>query len=360
MTDTAVATQKQEHPLVVLRNRLEARSNEIKAAWPGVAPERIIRAIVTSAQIDPNILATNFTSLFLATMRACRDGLIPDGSEGAIVAFKDKATWIPMYKGLLKKFQNSGQFRHVMANCVYEGDDFQHYIDEHGEHIRHTPSDTYDDAKIIRVYAMATTKDGGVFIAVLPRKEIDKVRKHSRASRDDAPWNTWYSEMAKKTALRRLSKMLPSAPIEAYEDEDEFEEETRPQLAAVNPDRARGAAAALDAFAGSTEGMVPSDDSGASDATVTTGETGGRGDTGNDVSAAQTISEPQTATADASTGKPADKPADPENPNLTGLAYNRGLEAKAKGHQRKALPPEYRTPERDAEAQAWLAGWDGK
>jgi recombination protein RecT len=349
--NTAVAVQpKPEHPLVTLRSRLEARSNEIKAAWPGVSPDRIIRAIITSAQINPDLLACNFQSLFLACMRACRDGLIPDGVEGAIVPYKEKATWIPMYKGLLKKFQTSGQFRHVMANCVFEGDEFAHYIDEHGEHLRHTPSDTYDDSKIVRVYAMATTKDGGVFITVLPRKEIDKVRKWSRATRDDAPWNVWYSEMAKKTALRRISKMLPNAP-QFEDDEEAYDDESADRLQLVNPDRARGAAAALDAFAPagdtgedmtsrSPEGAGHHPDSGQLDAT---GETGGRGDTGNDKAATQPILEPQTATADAQAA-----------------AFRRGEDAKAKGHQRKALPPEYRTPERDAEAQEWLRGWDSK
>lgn len=343
MANTEVAV-KQEHPIVVLRSRLEERISEIKAALPGIPPERFVRAVVTAAQINPDILACSWQSVWLACMRACRDGLIPDGVLGAIVPYKDKATWIPMYRGLVQKFQESGQFKWITANVVYEGDEFAHYLDEHGEHLRHAPSDTFDEKKVLRVYAMATTKDGGVFITVMPMAEIAKIRKHSRASREDAPWNTWPTEMMKKTALRRLSKMLPTAPLFEDEDEDAFiEEETRPQLAAVNPNRERGAAAALDALAGSPEGE-DRPDSGASDAS---GEAGGRGDASDDVSVARTTSDQAAATADAS-----------KNP--TGLAYNRGLEAKAAGHQRKALPPEYRTPERDAEAQAWLSGWDGK
>jgi len=251
MTKTNVVPRDNRPPIVVLREKLEARSGEIKAAWPGVAPERIIRAIVTSAQINPDLLATSFQSLFLACMRACRDGLIPDGVEGSIVAFKDRATWIPGYRGLLKKFQLSGQFRHVVANCVYDGDEFSHYIDEHGEHLRHTPSDTFEDAKIVRVYAMATTKEGGVFIAVMPRKEIDKIKKISRSTREDSPWSAHFSEMAKKTALRRLSKLLPTAPL--FEDDETplFEDDEAEPLAVSN-ERPPGAAATLETFAGPT------------------------------------------------------------------------------------------------------------
>jgi hypothetical protein len=41
-------------------------------------------------------------------------------------------------------------------------------------------------------------------------------------------------------------------------------------------------------------------------------------------------------------------------------AFKRGQEAKAAGHARKALPPEYRESDRTREALAWEAGWSGQ
>jgi hypothetical protein len=41
------------------------------------------------------------------------------------------------------------------------------------------------------------------------------------------------------------------------------------------------------------------------------------------------------------------------------IAYQRGQEARARGHARKAIPPEYRESTRSREALAWLAGHDG-
>jgi recombinational DNA repair protein RecT len=225
----------------------------------------------------------------------------------------------------LLQFQQSGSAKWITANCVYEGDEFQHWIDEHGEHLLHKPGDTFDEKKIVRAYAMASTKDGAVFIRVMPRAEIDKHRSFSRIKRDDSPWLLHYSEMAKKTVLHGLAKTLPNAPV--FESDEEFEEDARPQLAAVAPDRERGAAAALDAFASSPEGEI-----------------GGSDDVGSE-SAAQPH-EPSAAPADASTAL-----AD---------AKARGADAKKQGHQRKAMPGEYRTPENDALAQSWLEGWDGK
>ena len=255
MTDTgytAVATQK--HPLMVYAERFDARTEEIKNMLPpGISPERFKRACRTAAQLNPEILGCSWSSIWNSAAKACRDGLLPDGVHAAFVPYKGVCAYLPMVRGRLLQFQQSGAAKWVTAQCVYEGDEFAHYIDEHGEHLRHTPSDVFDDKKIVRAYAMATTKDSAVFIRVMPRAEIDKHRSFSRTKRDDAPWVVHYAEMAKKTVLHGLAKMLPNAPMLEDESYDDDEEETRPQLAAVNPNRERGAAAALDAFAGSPD-----------------------------------------------------------------------------------------------------------
>ena len=250
MTNTEIATTPvNRSPVIVLRERLEARRDELKNALPSdISPDRFIRSIITSTQINPDILACQWQSLWLACMRACRDGLLPDGREGAIVPFKGQATWIPMYQGLLKRFRRSGQFRWIKADIVRQGEEFHHFIDEHGEHIRHVPGDSID-APIVKIYAMATTKDGGVFVTVMPIAEVNKIKAMSKATREDSPWRMWFGEMAKKTALRRLSKVLPSEGDLPDDDIDGFE---APAIApaVVDIPRVVGAAAALDQFAG--------------------------------------------------------------------------------------------------------------
>src|SRR5262245_21857456 len=222
MTDTAVATVDNKPPLVVLRERLEARRGELKAALVDIPPEQFIRAVITAATINPEIQACSWQSVWLACMQACRDGLLPDGVEGAIVPYKGRAGWIPMYQGLLRRFRRSGQFKWITANVVRSGEEFERWIDESGEHFKHVPGDNIA-AAIERIYAMATTKVGGLFVAVLPIAEANKIRNMSRASREDSPWKMWPEEMYKKTALRRLSKMLPSARDLIGDEDDELE-----------------------------------------------------------------------------------------------------------------------------------------
>lgn len=223
MTDTAVAIQKPQ--IVVLRERLQQRESELKAALVDIPVDTFIRAFITSATITPEIQACSWSSIWISLMRACRDGLLPDGVEGAVIPFKSTAQWLPMYQGLLRRFRRSGQFKTIMADLVRQDEEFHYYVDETGPHFRHVPGDRFD-APIVKIYATATTKDGGFFITVLTKAEADKIKNMSRATREDAPWKLWPEEMYKKTALRRLSKVLPSARDILGDDLPEIEAPT--------------------------------------------------------------------------------------------------------------------------------------
>jgi len=252
-----------------------------------------------------------------------------------------------MYQGLLRRFRRSGQFKWITANIVRKGDKFEHWIDQHGEHFHHEPK--YDLNKEIEfIYALATTKDEGFFVVVMSIAEADKIRKFSKNTREDSPWAQWATEMYKKTALRRLSKMLPSArdlmpPTEA--DAPELPElEEAPAIAAPAPAK-RTPAEELQHFADDdvdrpAANAAPADrQPPAVDPDRVQGEEASGGDTDRE---AHNVGVP-VSSADA-----------------LQLAYERGKDWKAKGNARKATPPEYRTDDRRAEAAAWQAGYDGQ
>lgn len=328
-------------PLVVFRNFLEQRTGEFKTALPDhITPDKFIRTILTAATINPEIIACDRRSLAIATMRAANDGLLPDGQEGAIVPFKGKAQWIPMYQGLLKRFRNSGQFEWISAGIVYDGEEFDHWIDEFGEHFKHRPGDDRDPSAIRRVYAIARTKDGGKFIADLSLREVEKHRAQSRATREDGPWNVWREEMMKKTALRVLSKLLPkSSDIEQLMREDEAElygvEKATPQPESVVPPS--DTAAALDAF-GADASQEPQ-----AERPLDSVPEGG---------------EVQSHAADDAESPPQSAPAGDHLPNPLELqiATDQGKSDRRLRKKRDDLPEHYR---QSAElTKAWQAGWD--
>ena len=142
----------------MLREKLQERRPELQAALTDIDPDHFIRALITAAQINPELQACSFQSLWLACMRACRDNLLPDGREGAIAPFKSNAQWIPMYQGLLKKFRASGQCKWITSNVVRQGEEFSHWIDQDGEHFRHVPGVSDGVAPVELVYAAALTE----------------------------------------------------------------------------------------------------------------------------------------------------------------------------------------------------------
>ena len=65
-----------------------------------------------------------------------------------------------------------------------------------------------DRGPVTHVYAVARLVGGGFQFDVMSRAEIEAVRSQSKAG-TKGPWVTHWDEMAKKTVIRRLFKLLP-------------------------------------------------------------------------------------------------------------------------------------------------------
>jgi len=210
------------------RQQLQTREEQFKVALPAHMPvERFMRVVDTTLQNSPMLLKCNRASLFNACMRAAQDGLLPDGREGAIVPYKNKAgdwiaQWLPMIGGLRKKAFNSGEISKWETAIVYENDAFDYELGD-APFIRHKPT-LGERGKIIAAYSIATLKDGSISREVMSIGDIEGVRSKSKAQK--GPWDDpiFYPEMVRKTVARRHSKALPmSTDLEtAIERDDEL------------------------------------------------------------------------------------------------------------------------------------------
>lgn len=217
---------------------LANNSKAIKSMLPPhVDLKKFQRIAFTAVQKSPNLAGQ--AGLLESVIDCAKDGLMPDGKEAALVPFKGKVTYMPMVAGILKKIRQSGELKSLTANVVLEGDEFRSWTDENGPHFKHESSLLSESTNIIGAYAVAITKDGGTYFEVLKKSDIEKIRKSSSGG-ENGPWKTWYDEMAKKSAIRRLAKRLPmSTDIESgletvYKD-DQFYEPEEP--ANVTPDK---------------------------------------------------------------------------------------------------------------------------
>lgn len=249
-----IETGAASHPMVKLNRDLEARAEQFRMVLPAhIQPDKFQRTIMTAVQSDPSLLNVDRQSLMLACMRAAQDGLLPDKREAALAVFKENkkvdgqwvqrelAAYIPMAFGVRKKILQSEQVADISTNVVYAAEvERGAFIYEEGSAraLRHRPlmdlkAEEATDDQIVAAYSMATMKDGTVSYEVMRRFEIDKVRETSQtgATRDrkgqprvpKGPWNDWFSEMARKTVMKRHSKLLPQSGdilMDLHDDDD--------------------------------------------------------------------------------------------------------------------------------------------
>lgn len=212
-------------PIDELRGTIDKMKSQFALALPKhIDPDRFVRIMQTAIATNPDLVGADRNSLLSAAMKAAQDGLLPDGREAALVMFGNKAQYMPMIGGILKKIRNSGELATITAQVVHKNDTFEYYIDDTGEHFKHVPNFFGDRGAEIGAYALARTKDGSIYIEVMTEIQIDAVKNVSR-SKNAGPWSgPFKSEMKKKTVLRRLAKRLPSSTdldmVFKHDDED--------------------------------------------------------------------------------------------------------------------------------------------
>lgn len=201
-----------------LRNLLAKMKDQISAALPRhLTAERMIRVVMTAVQKTPALLECSQMSLIGSIVQSSQLGLEPDGVLGHayLVPFNNKKTGqkecqlIPGYKGLLQLARRSGEIKTIAADVVCEKDTFKFSKGLHPV-LEHTPSWDESPGPIIAAYAVAELKDGGHQFEVMWLRQIEGIRKRSKAE-TSGPWFTDYEAMAKKTVLRQLCKLLPAS-----------------------------------------------------------------------------------------------------------------------------------------------------
>ena len=124
-----------------------------------------------------------------------------------LIPRKGKAILDLSYRGLCKVAVDSDSVYDIDATAVFEGDFFQFEMGLKPVLI-HRPK-MFDDEKgkkVIAVYAIATLHHNIKKFVVLDKEKIERARKSSQT---DKVWIAHYDEMAKKTAVKLLYKLLP-------------------------------------------------------------------------------------------------------------------------------------------------------
>lgn len=208
---TEITPYKQKMDSV--RGLLERQKAQIALALPKhITADRITRVVLTSIARTPKLLECDKMSLLGAIMESCQLGLEPDGVLGHayLIPYGNKVQFIPGYRGLVDLARRSGRLTNIYAEVVHAKDLFKVTKGLRRDLI-HEESLDDERGELVAVYAVAFLKDTDIPEFVVMRKaDVEKIRKRSRAA-NNGPWITDTEEMWKKTAIRRLCKMLPTS-----------------------------------------------------------------------------------------------------------------------------------------------------
>jgi recombination protein RecT len=199
---------------------LEQKRDLIAKALPNtITPDRLIGIFTMILRGSPELTQCTQTSLIAAVVQTVQLGLQP-GNIGHVYlipfnnkqkdgTYKKEVQLLVGYRGLCQLVNNSKDAVVLTAEVVKQNDEFEF---EFGLNplLRHVPAQG-DRGEIIGSYAIAKNllANEKVFV-YLQKDELDKVKASSKAgSSDFSPWNTWPEEMCKKTAVKRLCKLLP-------------------------------------------------------------------------------------------------------------------------------------------------------
>ncbi|WP_279499489.1 recombinase RecT [Aeromonas veronii] len=212
----------------------QLKSQGIEALLPSnVSFDAFVRAAATAMAQNPELANADQKSVIQSLIRCATHGLVPDSREAALVTFKEKqgnnyimkAQYIPMVDGVLKRARMSGQVAVIAAKAVFDGDTFDYWMDEQGEHINYRPT-FKGRGEFSLAFAFAKLHTGELIVEVMPKDDIERVRSASKTGNSEySPWAKWYDRMAVKSVLHRLARRLPSASelVTLLESGDEFD-----------------------------------------------------------------------------------------------------------------------------------------
>lgn len=211
----AVSERTQEQalsPLQQTANMVRAYANNLV---DNKRAQQFFAQVSLMTRNNPKLANVQQSSLLAAVMACVHLDLMPNTPEGYayIIPYGDQAQFQLGYKGLAELAYRTGTIRSLNAELVFPEDDFDVELGT-SRRLVHKPSfdiDRTDYKAMTHVYATIELTNGATIFEVLTHKEVGKVQASAKAKSTDSPWQTWPEAMAKKTAVKRLLKLVPSS-----------------------------------------------------------------------------------------------------------------------------------------------------
>lgn len=202
---------------------LKTKQGEIAKMLPKhLNAERLMKVAQIAATTTPALVKCDVASLVGAIGQCAQMGLEPNTVLGHayLVPFNTKRKdaqgnerWVNSvqviigYKGLIDLARRSGQIVSIAAHEVCENDKFE-LVYGLDEKLNHVPA-LGERGTLIGFYSVAKLKDGGHCFEFMSLHQVQEIMKATQSKGKYGPWAEHFTEMGRKTVIRRLAKYLP-------------------------------------------------------------------------------------------------------------------------------------------------------
>ena len=210
--DVPVDPKTTDRPKTI-QDLINEQRYEIARALPKhMDADRLARVVITVLKTNPKLLEATPQSLLAAVMLSAQLGLepgplghcyfVPSRRHGQL-----EVQWILGYKGMIDLARRSGELMSIEAREVCRNDyfEFEFGLDEK---LIHRPYMSGDRGPVVAFYGIARFKNGGWYVQVLSKADVDAHRGRSRTPLT-GPWATDYIPMGRKTVIRVMAPFLP-------------------------------------------------------------------------------------------------------------------------------------------------------
>lgn len=210
-------------PKEQIAHLLKTKQGEIAKMLPKhLNAERLLKVAQIAATTTPALAKCDVASLVGAIGQCAQMGLEPNTVLGHayLVPFNTKRKdgngnerWVNSvqviigYKGLIDLARRSGQIVSIAAHEVCANDKFE-LVYGLEEKLIHVPS-LGERGEILGFYSVAKLKDGGHCFEFMSMYQVQEIMKATQSKGKYGPWQDHFTEMGRKTVIRRLAKYLP-------------------------------------------------------------------------------------------------------------------------------------------------------
>ena len=181
-------------------------SNALKSAW-------LILQETVDRDKKPVLQSCSKASITYALLDLVIQGLSPAKKQCYFIPYGGKLTLSRSYMGTVAVTKRLKGVKNVIANCIYEGDEFAYQLDlDTGEKkiTKHEQSfENIDNTKILGAYAIVVTEEGiPNHVEVMNINQIKKSWNQGAAKGNSGAHTNFTDQMCCKTVINRCCKMF--------------------------------------------------------------------------------------------------------------------------------------------------------